>query len=112
MRTQKTTINVKQNLTKEHLLKKKSFIMHKDSLDILDDLDDRLVARLFRIIKSFQNGEEIVLTKEENLLFIPFRNQFFRDNDKYLDKVQKNSMGGKKSAAIRYSKSNINSDEK
>jgi len=82
---------------------KKSFILHIDSLDILDDLTDAQVAELFRAIKSYQNGEVIDLSPITSISFSPFKNQFVRDNEKY-EKTCKNraiagSKGGKQKVA-------------
>lgn len=63
--------------------KRKSFVLHIDSLEILDDLDDQQVARLFRAIKSYQNGEDVKLDTITKMVFLPFKNQFARDDEKY-----------------------------
>ena len=34
---------------------RKSFILHKDSLDVLDDLSDEQAGQLFKAIKAFNN---------------------------------------------------------
>lgn len=79
---------------------KKSFIIFKDSLEILDELNDTQVAGLFRAIKDYQNGEKTHLDGVVKIAFIPFRNQFIRDNEKYKKLCVKN----KKIAENRYKK--------
>lgn len=83
--------------------RKKSFVLHIDSLDILDDLDDQQVANLFRAIKAFQNDEEPELDAMTKLVFLPFKNQFIRDNDKYEEtrkrRAEAGSKGGKAKVA-------------
>ena len=36
---------------------RKSFIIHKDSLSVLDDLTDEQAGKLFKAIKAYQEGE-------------------------------------------------------
>jgi uncharacterized phage protein (TIGR02220 family) len=83
--------------------RKKSFVLHIDSLDILDDLEDEQVANLFRAIKAFQNDEEPKLDAMTKLVFLPFKNQFIRDNDKYEEtrkrRAEAGSKGGKAKVA-------------
>lgn len=83
--------------------RKKSFVLHIDSLDILDDLEDEQVANLFRAIKAFQNDEEPELDAMTKLVFLPFKNQFIRDNDKYEEtrkrRAEAGSKGGKAKVA-------------
>jgi len=62
---------------------KKSFLLHIDSLDILDDLTDEQAGVLFKAIKAYQKGEEFELDAFVRIAFSPFKNQFTRDNEKY-----------------------------
>jgi len=62
---------------------RKSFILHLDSLCILDDLTDEQRGQLFNSIYKFNIGEEIKLTGMLKIAFSPFRNQFLRDIEKY-----------------------------
>ena len=50
--------------------KRKSFVLHIDSLDILDDLEDEHVAKLFRAIKAFQNDEDPELDTITKMVFL------------------------------------------
>lgn len=72
--------------------KKKSFILHIDSLDILDDLTDEEAGVLFKAIKSYQKNEEVNLCSVVKIAFSPFRNQFNRDGIKYENLCEKNKL--------------------
>lgn len=83
--------------------RKPSFVLHKDSLDILCDLDDEQAGKLFKAIASFQKSGEEPKDQLCKMLFLPFKNQFIRDNEKWL-KTSKNransgSKGGKQKQA-------------
>ena len=82
---------------------KKSFVIHTDSLSILDDLTDEQAGQLFKAIKSYHEGEDSDLDTIIRIAFNPFRNQFQRDQEKYLNRVEVNrangSKGGKKKVA-------------
>lgn len=63
---------------------RKSFIIHKDSLDILDKLSDEQAGKLFKAIKFFQKENSIPkLEFTLDLVFTPFLNQFLRDEENY-----------------------------
>ena len=70
--------------------------MHIDSLDILDDLDNDQVAGLFRAIKAYQNDETIELDAITKMVFLPFKNQFNRDNEKYETTCDRRRAAGSK----------------
>jgi len=80
-------------------LKKKSFILHVDSLDILSDLSDDQAGKLFKAMLAFHKGEEIELDPLTKMAFSFFKNQFIRDNEKYIKtceaRAQAGSKGGK-----------------
>lgn len=76
--------------------KRKSFVLHIDSLDILDDLDDQQVANLFRTIKAYQNDEPIEIDSLTKMIFLPFKNQFNRDNEKYKTTCERRAAAGSK----------------
>ena len=75
---------------------RKSFIIHKDSLSILDDLSDEQAGQLFKAIKSYQLDEEKELSSLIKIAFSPFKNQFVRDAEKYLNTVERNRINGSK----------------
>jgi len=62
---------------------KKSFLIHIDSLDVLDDLTNEQAGELFNAIRLHQIGEEIELKGVVRVAFSPFKNQFKRDDEKY-----------------------------
>ena len=72
--------------------KKKSFLLHIDSLDILDDLTNGQAGVLFKAIKAYQKGEEFPLDSIVKIAFSPFKNQFTRDNIKYENLCEKNRL--------------------
>lgn len=80
-------------------LKKKSFILHVDSLDVLYDLSDEQAGKLFKAMLAFHKGEEIELDPLTKMAFSFFKNQFIRDNEKYIKtceaRAQAGSKGGK-----------------
>jgi hypothetical protein len=77
---------------------KQSFILHLDSLKILDLLTDEQVAILIRAIYYYQLNGELPLNLDLtiNLIIQPFINQFERDNIKYNNIVKRNVENGKK----------------
>jgi hypothetical protein len=76
---------------------KKSFILHIDSLDVLDELDDEQTAVLFRMIKWYVNGEEIGdCNPIAKVAFVPFKNQLDRDQKKYDAICERNAKNGAK----------------
>ena len=74
----------------------KSFILHKDSLDILNELTDEQAGQLSKAIWLYQNGEQIELSPLLRIAFTPFKNQFGRDVVAYQERCQKNSDNAKK----------------
>jgi hypothetical protein len=108
------------------LKESKSFILHKDSLDILQELTDEQAGQLFKSIWHYQNGEQIELSPLLRIAFTPFKNQFGRDVVAYQERCQKNSDNAKKRweknatvcdrigtvAKDAYSKSDSKSDSK
>jgi len=75
---------------------KKSFIVHIDSLAVLDDLTDEQAGKLFKAMKSHQLQEPLDLDPITKIAFSPFKAQFERDNAKYLQTIEKNKENGKK----------------
>ena len=76
--------------------KKKSFLLHIDSLDILDDLTDEQAGLLFKAIKKYKKEEPVELDQIVKMVFLPFKNQFDRDNEKYLKTCEKRAIAGSK----------------
>jgi len=75
---------------------RKSFIVHNDSLGILDSLSDEQCGELFRAIKAYQLGEDLELSPIVDVAFYPFKSQFIRDNEKYQNIVDRNKLNGSK----------------
>ena len=75
---------------------KTSFIIHKDSLNMLDHLNDEQAGKLFKAIRAYQNGEDISLDAMLTLAFSPFQTQFDRDLEKYLKTCKRNASNGAK----------------
>jgi hypothetical protein len=76
--------------------KKKSFLLHIDSLDILDDLTNGQAGVLFKAIKAHQNNEEFDLDSIVKIAFSPFKNQFARDDEKYTKTCERRAIAGSK----------------
>lgn len=75
---------------------KKSFILHLDSLEILDDMNLEQKGILFDAIRNFHLGIETDLDFGMKMAFAPFKNQFIRDNEKYSVIVERNKSNGSK----------------
>jgi len=79
--------------------KRKSFLLHFDSLSVLDDLSDEQAGKLFKAMKAYHFGEEVELDSLVKVAFSPFKNQFVRDEEKYEKtckaRAEAGSKGGK-----------------
>ena len=82
---------------------RKSFLLHIDSLDILEDLTEKESGELFNAIRLYHLGEEVTLQGVVKIAFSPFRNQFKRDIEKYeltcKRRAEAGSKGGKQKVA-------------
>ena len=82
---------------------RKSFLLHIDSLDILEDLTLEESGQLFNAIRCYQLGEDMPLKGVVKIAFSPFRNQFIRDIEKYeitcKRRAEAGSKGGKQKVA-------------
>jgi len=77
---------------------KKSFILHVDSLGILDELTDEQSGQLFKEIYNYHNPKkpkETEITQMVKLAFYPFKSQFDRDLQTYENVVKRNTNNGK-----------------
>ena len=79
---------------------KKSFVIHVDSLSVLDDLTDIQVATFFRALKSYHEGTMPELDPLMKIVFTPFKNQFIRDDANYEKTCERN----KRNAEARWEK--------
>ena len=75
---------------------RKSFVLHADSLNILDELSNEQAGLLFKAIKAHQLNESIELDMLTRVAINPFINQFDRDNQKYQTTVERNKVNGLK----------------
>lgn len=73
---------------------KKSFILHLDSLEVLDVLTPEQTKELFLAFRDYHLGNEIKLNGLMKAVFTPFRNQFDRDSEKYEIIVERNKING------------------
>ena len=87
-------------------MSKKSFILHLDSLDVIDELNDQQVAELFKAIIDYQKTGKTNLKGLMKVVFIPFKNQFLRDQNKYESKCETNKINGSKGGRPKKSKDN------
>lgn len=75
---------------------KKSFLLHIDSLDILEKLSDEQAGKLFKAIASHHNGSDYELDNLLDLVFTPFKNQFLRESEKYKEVSKIRALNGRK----------------
>ena len=84
---------------------KKGFLLYADQKELFDQLPNEIAGELIKHIFSYVNDEN---PKTDNLLittaFIPFKQQFKRDLDKWETTRGKRSLAGKKSAEARKNK--------
>lgn len=80
---------------------RQSFILHKDSLCVLEDLTNEQRGELFYAIYCYQIEEEIELSPIVKIAFSQFKNQFARDNEKYEKTVERRREAGSKGGKQR-----------
>jgi hypothetical protein len=84
---------------------RKSFILHKDSLEILDKLTDEQAGKLFKAIKFYQKTKKIpTLDFTLDLVFTPFLNQFIRDDEDYQRTCEARRIAGSKGGKQKVAK--------
>jgi hypothetical protein len=71
---------------------RKSFILHYDSLNVLDELANEQGGLLFKAIKAYHLGDDIELDGLTKIAMSPFKNQFERDDEKYKKLCEKNRL--------------------
>lgn len=76
----------------------KSFLLHIDSLDILDDLKDNQIAEFTKAIRYFHLNDELPEDLEAivKIALKPIINQFKRDQEKWLATKEKRRAAGKR----------------
>lgn len=75
---------------------KTGFILHFDSLNVLDELTDEQAGILFKAIRAYNLGEEPELDFAMKMAFLPFKNQFNRDALSYEKTCERNRSNGSK----------------
>lgn len=82
---------------------RRSFLLHIDSLDVLDELSNEEAGRLLKAMRDYHNDEEMKLDALTKIVFSPFKNQFNRDSLKYKTTCERRanagSIGGKQKVA-------------
>jgi hypothetical protein len=82
---------------------RRSFLLHIDSLDVLDELSNEQAGMLLKAMRGYHNDEEMQLDALTKIVFSPFKNQFSRDTLKYQTTCERRanagSMGGKQKVA-------------
>ena len=83
---------------------KNSFLIYKDSLNILDDLTDEECGKLFKAIKDYQiNGNVDIQDRYIRLVFKTFETQFIRDEEKYQEISRRRAEAGRSHKGNQYS---------
>ena len=92
---------------------KNSFILYHDQKEVIDELDDEQAGKLIKAIYEYNVNKKLTLTGALKLVFIPFKNSFDRNDDKWDDIVKKRSEAGKKGMEKRWkNEQNITNDNK
>ena len=74
--------------------KRKSFIVHIDSLSVLDELTDEQPGRLLRAMKSHHDGSYYEMDSITKIVFSSFKAQFERDHENYVSTCKKRALAG------------------
>jgi hypothetical protein len=82
-----------------------SFLLHFDSLEILNELSDEEAGQLFKAIKAHHESEELALSPLVRVAFASFKNQFVRDEKKYEETCKRRAEAGSKGGVAKASKS-------
>lgn len=78
------------------MTKRKSFILHYDALDILEELSNEQAGELLKAMLEYHTTGKHNLEGMMKVVFIPFKNQFDRDNEKYKETCKRNRINGLK----------------
>ncbi len=74
-----------------------SFILHLDSLEVLEKLTDEQAGKIFKAIRIYQKtGEIVALDFALEIALLPFLNQFKRDSENYLKVCEARRLAGGK----------------
>lgn len=80
---------------------RKSFVLHVDALEVLSELSDEQAGQLIKAIYSYHAGDDFELSGLLKAVFIPFKNQFQRDLEKYKEICERNKNNGKRGGRPR-----------
>jgi len=75
---------------------KTGFILHLDSLSVLDELTNEQAGILFKALRDYNEGKEPQLDFAMKMAFLPFKNQFQRDLINYEKTCERNKLNGSK----------------
>ncbi len=75
---------------------KTSFILHLDSLEVLDELSTEQAGELLLAMRDYNNGKSPILSGLMKAIFVTFKNQFDRDLKRYNVTCLKNKENGSK----------------
>ena len=74
--------------------KRKSFIIHIDSLSVLDELTDEQAGRLLRAMRSHHDGADYEMDSITKIVFSSFKAQFERDHVNYVNTCKQRALAG------------------
>jgi hypothetical protein len=83
---------------------RKSFLLHHDSLAVLDKLTDEQAGKLFKAIAAIQNGKELELDLITEVALSPFIAQFERDREKYETICKRRAESGRRGQQAKQAK--------
>ena len=79
------------------ITRRKSFVLHNDSLEILEELSDDQSGKLFKAIRYYQKtGNLKDVDQLTRIIASPFIAQFVRDEEKHQDSVVQGKLGNLK----------------
>lgn len=83
-------------MTMTNQTQSKSFILHKDSLSVLNKLTDEQAGKLFKSIFAYQAQNILPNDELTSIIFEPFLNQFKRDVENYKKTCEARKIAGSK----------------
>lgn len=79
------------------MAEKKTFLMYKMWLPMIDTMPDKSIANLMRAVSAYQQGKEHSLTDPmETAVFQMFVDAFEKDSEKYAETCERNGKNGKR----------------
>ena len=83
---------------------KKSFVLYNDQKEIIDELSDEQAGKLLKAIYEYNINKKITLTGTLKVIFIPFKNSFDRDEEKWEEISKQRSEAGKRHTGNQYTR--------